>query len=69
MGTIQHPSVQVPSEESIGFMYICFQPLDGKQNAKSDSQESKTTYYIIPRPVSFNLPQNKPEVFYRNLTF
>lgn len=50
-------------------MYICFQPLDGKHNTNSDSQQSKTTYYIIPSVVSFSLHQNKPEAFYRNLTF
>lgn len=54
-GAIQQPPVLFPSKESIGFVCICFQPLDGKHNTKSDGQEPKTPYYIIPSIGRFDL--------------
>ena len=41
MGAIQLPLVPVPSRQSIGFMSISFQPLDGKHNTESDRQKPK----------------------------
>lgn len=71
---IQLPSVPVPSTEKIGFMSICFQPLDGKLNttSKSVSQSVKLYAIILKLPLpsigSSHLHRSKVETFHQNHT-
>lgn len=68
------PLVPVPSTETIDFMSVCFQPLDGKLNttSKSDSQSVKLYAIILKLPLpsigSSHCHQNKVETFHQNHT-